>query len=66
MKAYIDAWNLQTRIGLRRIAFDRLPAGKTLGVFVLSAFWHGFYPGYYLMFVLAAFLTYAGRGVRAI
>jgi len=48
---------------LRRIAYDRLPKGKTLGVFVLSAFWHGFYPGYYLTFVLAAFLIYVGRGV---
>lgn len=64
MKSYIDNWNIQTRIWLRRIAFDRLPAGKTLGVFVLSAFWHGFYPGYYLTFVLAAFLVYAGRGIR--
>jgi lysophospholipid acyltransferase 1/2 len=48
---------------LRRIAFDRLPKGKTLGVFVLSAFWHGFHPGYYLTFLTLALLVYAGRGV---
>jgi lysophospholipid acyltransferase 1/2 len=64
MKCFVDNWNIQTGIWLRRIAYDRLPKGKTLGVFVLSAFWHGFYPGYYLTFILAAFLIYAGRGVR--
>ncbi|CAF0713092.1 unnamed protein product [Brachionus calyciflorus] len=64
MKSSFDHWNTQTQLWLRRIAYDRLPTGKTLGVFVLSAFWHGFYPGYYLTFVLCAFLVYAGRGIR--
>jgi lysophospholipid acyltransferase 1/2 len=64
MKEAFDNWNVNTQLWLRRIAYDRLPTGKTLGVFVLSAFWHGFYPGYYLTFVLCAFLVYAGRGVR--
>ena len=63
MKSIFDNWNIQTQLWLRRIAYDRLPTGKTLGVFVLSAFWHGFYPGYYMTFVLAAFYVYAGRGV---
>jgi lysophospholipid acyltransferase 1/2 len=31
---------------------------------VLSAFWHGWYPGYYLSFVTGAFMTYSGRGIR--
>jgi hypothetical protein len=43
-----------------------LPTLKTLGVFVLSAAWHGFYPGYYFAFVTAAFVVYAGRGVNLI
>lgn len=64
MKKIFDSWNIQTQIWLRRIAYDRLSTGKTLGVFVLSAFWHGFYPGYYMTFVLAAFSVYAGRGIR--
>lgn len=64
MKSIFDNWNIQTQIWLRRIAYDRLATGKTLGVFVLSAFWHGFYPGYYMTFVLAAFYVYAGRGIR--
>lgn len=64
MKTVFDNWNIQTQVWLRRIAYDRLSTGKTLGVFVLSAFWHGFYPGYYMTFVLAAFSVYAGRGVE--
>ena len=64
MKTVFDNWNIQTQVWLRRIAYDRLSTGKTLGVFVLSAFWHGFYPGYYMTFVLAAFSVYAGRGVK--
>ena len=64
MKVIFDNWNIQTQLWLRRIAYDRLSTGKTLGVFVLSAFWHGFYPGYYLTFVLCAFLVYSGRGIR--
>jgi hypothetical protein len=64
VKSFFDNWNIQTQTWLRRIAYDRLSTGKTLGVMVLSAFWHGFYPGYYVGFVLSAFLVYAGRGVR--
>jgi lysophospholipid acyltransferase 1/2 len=64
MKVVFDSWNIQTSIWLRRICFDRLPTLKTIGVFVLSAFWHGFYPGFYISFVTASFAVYAGRGIR--
>lgn len=30
-------------------------------VFMVSAFWHGFYPGYYIGFSLASFMTHVGR-----
>jgi lysophospholipid acyltransferase 1/2 len=63
-KTFVDKWNILTTIWLRRIAYDRLPSGKTLGVFVLSAFWHGWYPGFYLSFVSGALLVYSGRGIR--
>jgi lysophospholipid acyltransferase 1/2 len=63
VKVAFDRWNVSTVTWLRRIAYDRMPTGKTFWVFLLSAFWHGFYPGYYLTFVLSAFLVYAGRGV---
>ncbi|CAF0959983.1 unnamed protein product [Adineta ricciae] len=64
LKVVLDVWNMQTALWLRRICYDRIAKGRTLGVFVLSALWHGFYPGYYVCFILAAFETYAGRGIR--
>jgi hypothetical protein len=63
IKGIIDNWNMQTSKWMRAIAFERLTYGKTFGVFVLSAVWHGFYPGYYITFALAACLVYIGRGV---
>lgn len=31
---------------------------------MMSAFWHGFYPGYYMFFILVALLTLAAREMR--
>jgi lysophospholipid acyltransferase 1/2 len=64
IKGIIDNWNMQTSKWMRAIAFERLGRGKTFGVFFLSAVWHGFYPGYYITFALAACLVYIGRGVN--
>ena len=62
-RAYLDNWNMNTNHWLRNYMYLRVtPKGKkpgfraSLATFVTSAFWHGFYPGYYLTFVLAAFL----------
>ena len=62
---FIENWNIQTQIWLRKMAYERLNTGygRTLGVFILSAFWHGFYPGYYLSFLLFAVMVHAGRKV---
>lgn len=61
--AYLGNWNINTNNWLRNYMYLRVtPKGKkpgfraTLATFVTSAFWHGFYPGYYLAFVLAAFM----------
>ncbi len=59
----LDSWNIQTQIWLKRVCFTRLPTMKTIGVFALSAVWHGFYPGYYFTFISGAVFVYAGRGV---
>ena len=40
VKVILDNWNLGTNHWFRRVAFDRLSTGRTLGVFVLSAFWY--------------------------
>lgn len=62
-RAYLENWNINTNHWLRNYMYLRVtPKGKkpgfraSLATFVTSAFWHGFYPGYYLSFVLAAFL----------
>ena len=62
-RAYLENWNMNTNHWLRNYVYLRVtPKGKkpgfraSLATFTTSAFWHGFYPGYYLTFVLAAFL----------
>lgn len=62
-RAYLGNWNMKTNMWLRNYVFLRVtPMGKkpgfraTLATFVTSAVWHGFYPGYYLTFVLASFI----------
>ena len=62
-RAYLENWNMNTNNWLRNYMYLRVtPKGKKPGfraslvTFVTSAFWHGFYPGYYLSFLLAAFM----------
>ncbi|KAI9826824.1 MAG: lysophospholipid acyltransferase [Thelocarpon impressellum] len=62
-RAYLENWNMNTNNWLRNYMYLRVtPKGKkpgfraSMATFVTSAFWHGFYPGYYLTFVLASFL----------
>lgn len=62
-RAYLENWNKNTNVWLRNYVYLRVtPKGKkpgfraSLATFVTSAFWHGYYPGYYLTFVLAAFI----------
>ncbi|MCJ1341112.1 lysophospholipid acyltransferase [Bachmanniomyces sp. S44760] len=70
-RAYIENWNMNTNNWLRNCMYLRVtPKGKkpgfraSLATFVTSAFWHGFYPGYYLSFVLAAFLQTIAKNCR--
>jgi lysophospholipid acyltransferase len=62
-RTFLGSWNINTNNWLRNYMYLRVtPKGKkpgfraTLATFVTSAFWHGFYPGYYMSFVLAALL----------
>jgi lysophospholipid acyltransferase len=62
-RAFLGYWNINTNNWLRNYMYLRVtPKGKkpgfraTLATFVTSAFWHGFYPGYYMAFILASFL----------
>lgn len=62
-RGYLGGWNINTNKWLRNYIYLRVtPKGKkpgfraSLATFTTSALWHGFYPGYYLAFVLASFI----------
>ena len=70
-RAYLENWNINTNNWLRNYMYLRVtPKGKkpgfraSLATFTTSAFWHGFYPGYYLSFVLGAFIQTAAKSER--
>lgn len=63
VRAYLGSWNINTNNWLRNYMYLRVtPQGKkpgfraSMATFFTSAFWHGFYPGYYLSFILASFV----------
>ncbi|KAI0215989.1 Lysophospholipid acyltransferase 1 [Lamellibrachia satsuma] len=62
LKVLLDHWNIRTSHWLRYVVYERVHS--TLAVFVFSAFWHGFYGGYYISFMTAALFISAGRHVR--
>ena len=62
-KMYLDNWNIQTAVWLRHICYDRLKFQKRFLTFLLSALWHGMYPGYYFTFVLGALFSDMARQV---
>ena len=69
-RAYLGNWNINTNNWLRNYMYLRVtPRGKkpgfraSMATFVTSAFWHGFYPGYYLTFVLASFIQTAAKSM---
>ncbi|CAL3965957.1 unnamed protein product [Diplocarpon coronariae] len=70
-RAYLGNWNINTNNWLRNYVYLRVtPRGKkpgfraSMATFVTSAFWHGFYPGYYLSFVLASFVQTVAKNCR--
>lgn len=57
-------WNKTTNLWLRRYVYDRAPRGVNLYfTYLVSAFWHGFYPGYYMFFLSVAAATVVHRQV---
>ena len=48
-----------------RVCYDRVKFSPTLLTFGLSAWWHGFYPGYAFVFVYFAIQTNASRKVSS-
>lgn len=64
IRSSIGVWNLGTNMWLRFIVYERIKSHNTLLTFLLSAFWHGLYPGYYLAFTSAALFVSAARTAR--
>jgi lysophospholipid acyltransferase len=66
VKVMMDAWNKFTANWLRRYVYVRVSntSAKLPMTFFISAFWHGFYPGYYLSFMFSVPLMQCGRAMR--
>lgn len=55
-------WNIQTSNWLRLVVYERAPKSVGTGLtFMMSAIWHGFWPGYYFFFLFGHFMTVAHR-----
>uniref|UniRef100_A0A3Q4HUE6 Membrane bound O-acyltransferase domain containing 1 n=1 Tax=Neolamprologus brichardi TaxID=32507 RepID=A0A3Q4HUE6_NEOBR len=63
-KTFIDNWNIRTGIWLKTVCYDRAPKHCLALTFILSALWHGVYPGYYFTFLTAIPITIAARAIR--
>nr|XP_023670460.1 lysophospholipid acyltransferase 1 [Paramormyrops kingsleyae] len=63
-KTFIDNWNIQTGVWLKCVCYDRAPRNRMALTFLLSAVWHGVYPGYYFTFLTGIPITQAARIVR--
>ncbi|XP_072354833.1 lysophospholipid acyltransferase 2 isoform X1 [Scyliorhinus torazame] len=63
-KMFIDNWNIQTSHWFKRVCYDRCLYYPTVATFVLSAMWHGVYPGYYMTFFTGIPMTLAARAIR--
>jgi len=59
MKVHLDGWNKTTSLWLHYVVYER--CHSTLAVFMFSALWHGFYPGYYLTFLGGVIFLHAAR-----
>jgi lysophospholipid acyltransferase len=66
----VTSWNLRTSYWLRIYSYERLLEGNygtTIAMYVtmmVSAFWHGFYGGYYVTFGCGAWLQSIGKSLR--
>jgi len=71
MREITGEWNACISDWLKNYVYLRVvPEGKkpqlshSIITYMVSAFWHGFYPGYYVFFVLCAFQTEFGKEAR--
>ena len=66
IKDFLANWNISAHMWLKYYIFLRmLPNGKSGGqvgaaltTFIVSAIWHGFYPGFFVFFISAGLIDY--------
>jgi lysophospholipid acyltransferase len=66
VKDFLDAWNVTVHKWLKYYVFLRMLDTKKKGIqivpilttFVVSAIWHGFYPGYYFFFISSGLMDF--------
>ncbi|KAL0480438.1 lysophospholipid acyltransferase [Acrasis kona] len=51
IRELIAGWNIGVSKWLRNYVYSRVRSQKLFFTFLISAFWHGLYPGYYLMWI---------------
>ncbi|XP_065897964.1 lysophospholipid acyltransferase 2-like isoform X2 [Dysidea avara] len=67
LRTMINGWNIMTTHWLRRVCYERVKfINPTMASFILSAWWHGFYPAYYCMFVTLSLNLMAARKARRV
>jgi len=59
LKELLDNWNRSTTFWLRYVIYDRVHS--TIAVMFFSAFWHGFYAGYYVTFFTGGLFIHTAR-----
>jgi len=60
MSTCSKAWNQKTQAWLQTYIYFRVPFGRfgcVMSTYAVSAYWHGFYPGYYLTFFTLGYLS---------
>lgn len=70
LRTILSNWNICSANWLKQYVYMRVIEEKystTMAIFMtnlVSAFWHGFYPGYYLTFFSSGLLTELGKSIR--
>jgi hypothetical protein len=64
LKTLSAAWNKKTANWLAKYVYIRT-GGSLFATYGMSAFWHGFYPGYYLFFMSVPLIAFCERLGRA-
>lgn len=63
LRTLTSVWNKKTANWLSRYVYMRT-GGSLLATYGMSAFWHGFYPGYYIFFFSVPLVTMCERIAR--